>query len=118
MGCWRRNSRAVFLESLRLKPLDLQFSDRDKVLGVTGEEDQIVFDGTRGNERIAGLQTVGECVRVDELHRPLRNAWCQRQNFRLLDGQSALNAFQLTFAAAPLYQLKLGDRRNPPRGNL
>lgn len=52
------------------KPFDLELFDWGEVFDVTGEQREVVFNRGGGNQRIGGLQPVGERERINEDHRP------------------------------------------------
>ena len=52
---------------LRLKPLDIQISNRRKMFAVAGEQGEFMFQCGGGDERIGQLQTVRQRIAVNKL---------------------------------------------------
>lgn len=64
------------------------------------------------------LQAVAEGVCINECHSPFRDFCRERQNLRLLGGESTLYTLEFVLAAATLGEFNVVYCRNSPRVNL
>ena len=77
---------------------------------VAREQRELMFEGGRSDERIRELQAIGQCVRIDKHHCPLRDHRRQGKNQRMLNGEPEFGALQLILAAAALGEFEISNR--------
>lgn len=104
--------------TLRLEVIELQPLDGAEMLDVGGDERKAVLDGGGSDKCIGQLQSVRECVRVDQCHRTLADRRADGHDLGAVKDEPLLYAFQFLTIAAALCQLDIGDDGDAPRRDL
>jgi len=100
--------------ALRIKRINLELRKSREMLGIAGEQGEVMLQRRRGDQRICESQPVCKRMRIDEHHGPFRDRRIKRNNLCFLNSEPALNTLQFVPTATALGEFQVRNRRNTP----